>query len=269
MPQAIAREAGVVSARVGRRDPRRARSAGAAHDDRGATRARARALPRPDARTERLGRRPRARGSGARGGREQSQSHDVRGDRADRRHGDGARHPRSAISPESSSCSRSRTCRRCGWTCISSARDAQHITPGVPVEIVRLSDGVSAAREARARAARARPRPARARWRAPRIANARWPVAAGCGGAPRASPWLETPVTLRRAAGGAADASATGRWCSSASATPTKCGRSSSASAMRNWVQVQSGIAAGDEVVVEQSYLVKADIEKSGATHDH
>jgi cobalt-zinc-cadmium efflux system membrane fusion protein len=34
-------------------------------------------------------------------------------------------------------------------------------------------------------------------------------------------------------------------------------------------VQVLSGINAGDLVVVEQSYLVKADIEKSGASHDH
>lgn len=34
-------------------------------------------------------------------------------------------------------------------------------------------------------------------------------------------------------------------------------------------VQVLSGINAGDQVVVEQSYLVKADIEKSGASHDH
>ncbi|UYB52276.1 efflux RND transporter periplasmic adaptor subunit [Xanthomonas sp. AM6] len=34
-------------------------------------------------------------------------------------------------------------------------------------------------------------------------------------------------------------------------------------------VQVLSGLQAGDQVVVEQSYLVKADIEKSGASHDH
>ena len=34
-------------------------------------------------------------------------------------------------------------------------------------------------------------------------------------------------------------------------------------------VQVLSGVNKGDEVVVEQSYLVKADIEKSGASHDH
>jgi cobalt-zinc-cadmium efflux system membrane fusion protein len=34
-------------------------------------------------------------------------------------------------------------------------------------------------------------------------------------------------------------------------------------------VQVLAGLNAGDLVVVEQSYLVKADIEKSGASHDH
>lgn len=34
-------------------------------------------------------------------------------------------------------------------------------------------------------------------------------------------------------------------------------------------VEILSGIEPGDQVVVEQSYLVKADIEKSGASHDH
>ncbi|MBZ4039039.1 efflux RND transporter periplasmic adaptor subunit [Novilysobacter selenitireducens] len=34
-------------------------------------------------------------------------------------------------------------------------------------------------------------------------------------------------------------------------------------------VQVLSGLDKGAQVVVEQSYLVKADIEKSGASHDH
>lgn len=34
-------------------------------------------------------------------------------------------------------------------------------------------------------------------------------------------------------------------------------------------VEVLSGLEPGDQVVVEQSYLVKADIEKSGAPHDH
>lgn len=34
-------------------------------------------------------------------------------------------------------------------------------------------------------------------------------------------------------------------------------------------VEVLEGLNVGDEIVVEQSYLVKADIEKSGAAHDH
>ena len=34
-------------------------------------------------------------------------------------------------------------------------------------------------------------------------------------------------------------------------------------------VEILSGIRAGDQVVTEQSYLMKADIEKSGASHDH
>lgn len=36
-----------------------------------------------------------------------------------------------------------------------------------------------------------------------------------------------------------------------------------------DWVEVLEGLKAGDEVVVEQSFLIKADIEKSGAGHDH
>jgi len=34
-------------------------------------------------------------------------------------------------------------------------------------------------------------------------------------------------------------------------------------------VEVLSGVRAGDEIVTEQSFLIKADIEKAGASHDH
>ena len=34
-------------------------------------------------------------------------------------------------------------------------------------------------------------------------------------------------------------------------------------------VEILSGLEKGDRIVVEQSYLIKADIEKSGASHDH
>ncbi len=35
------------------------------------------------------------------------------------------------------------------------------------------------------------------------------------------------------------------------------------------WVEVLGGIAPGTEYVTENSYIIKADIEKSGASHDH
>ena len=37
----------------------------------------------------------------------------------------------------------------------------------------------------------------------------------------------------------------------------------------KEWVEVLSGLRLNDEYVTENSYLIKADIEKSGATHDH
>ncbi|OUS28170.1 secretion protein HlyD [Thalassotalea sp. 42_200_T64] len=36
-----------------------------------------------------------------------------------------------------------------------------------------------------------------------------------------------------------------------------------------DWVEVLGGISAGTEYVVDNSYIIKADIEKSGASHDH
>ena len=37
----------------------------------------------------------------------------------------------------------------------------------------------------------------------------------------------------------------------------------------REWVEVLSGISPGVEYVTDNSYIIKADIEKSGASHDH
>ena len=37
----------------------------------------------------------------------------------------------------------------------------------------------------------------------------------------------------------------------------------------REWVEVLAGIEAGTEYVTQNSYLIKADIEKSGASHEH
>jgi cobalt-zinc-cadmium efflux system membrane fusion protein len=35
------------------------------------------------------------------------------------------------------------------------------------------------------------------------------------------------------------------------------------------WVEVLDGLKVGAEYVSENSYIIKADIEKSGAVHDH
>ena len=35
------------------------------------------------------------------------------------------------------------------------------------------------------------------------------------------------------------------------------------------WVEVLGGLDAGTEYVTENSFIIKADIEKSGASHDH
>jgi cobalt-zinc-cadmium efflux system membrane fusion protein len=35
------------------------------------------------------------------------------------------------------------------------------------------------------------------------------------------------------------------------------------------YAEIVSGLTGGEEIVIEQSYLIKADIEKSGAVHDH
>ena len=35
------------------------------------------------------------------------------------------------------------------------------------------------------------------------------------------------------------------------------------------WIEVLGGLKAGTEYVTDNSYILKADIEKSGASHDH
>ena len=47
-------------------------------------------------------------------------------------------------------------------------------------------------------------------------------------------------------------------------ATPVKLGRTDG-----EWTEVVSGLSAGDEYVTQNAFLIKADILKSGAAHDH
>jgi membrane fusion protein, heavy metal efflux system len=144
--------------------------------------------------------------------------------------------------------------------------DAQHITPGLPVQVTRLSDGVTAAtrldRVLPATATASQSTVARAtldnsdgRWRPGAAVKARVTVA-------------ETPVQL------AVPLAALQRFRDwdvvfirvgdDYEIRPLELGQRDGVN-----VEVLSGLNAGDAVVVAQSYLIKADIEKSGASHDH
>jgi membrane fusion protein, heavy metal efflux system len=144
--------------------------------------------------------------------------------------------------------------------------DAQHITPGLPVEVVRLSDGAlsrtkldrilpGTATASQSTVARATLVNEDGRWRPGAAVRARVTVA-------------EQPVALM------VPTSALQRFRDwdvvfiregeTYEARPVELGPRDGQN-----VEVTAGLRAGDQVVVEQSYLVKADIEKSGASHDH
>ena len=144
--------------------------------------------------------------------------------------------------------------------------DAQHITRGLPVFVTRLSDGVTAsttldrilpgtATASQSTVARATLENGDGRWRPGAAVRARVTVA-------------EDPVPL------AVPLAALQRFRDwdvvfirigdDYEIRPLELGRRDGTN-----VEVLDGLVAGDTVVVEQSYLVKADIEKSGASHDH
>jgi cobalt-zinc-cadmium efflux system membrane fusion protein len=144
--------------------------------------------------------------------------------------------------------------------------DAQHITPGLPVEVVRLSDGVhfntkldlvlpGTATASQSTVARATLANTDGRWRPGSAVRARVTVA-------------EQPVSLL------VPLSALQRFRDWEvvyirdgdiyEARPIELGRRDG-----QHVEVTAGLKVGDSIVVQQSYLVKADIEKSGASHDH
>ena len=144
--------------------------------------------------------------------------------------------------------------------------DAQHITPGLPVKVMRLSDNVSAsttldrvlpgtATASQSTVARATIDNADRLWRPGAAVRARVTVS-------------EEPVALR------VPLAALQRFRDwdvvfirvgdTFEARPLTLGRRDG-----NFVEVLDGLKPGDPIVVEQSYVVKADIEKSGASHDH
>jgi membrane fusion protein, heavy metal efflux system len=144
--------------------------------------------------------------------------------------------------------------------------DAQHITRGLPVEVFRLSDGVSAkaqldrvlpgtATASQSTVARATLVNTDALWSPGAAVRARVTVA-------QTLVKLRVPVAaLQKFRDWQVVFIRVGE---TYEIRPVELGQRDA-----EWVEIKGGIAPGDEIVVQQSYLVKADIEKSGATHDH
>ncbi|MBV6794806.1 efflux RND transporter periplasmic adaptor subunit [Xanthomonas euvesicatoria] len=144
--------------------------------------------------------------------------------------------------------------------------DAGHITAGAPVTVTRISDGVVAqtnlervlpgtATASQSTVARAVLRNSDGLWRPGSAVKARVTVAqqpaamvVPVGALQRFRDWDVVFVRVGDVY----------------EVRPVKLGAREA-----QQVQVLSGLAVGNAVVVEQSYLVKADIEKSGASHDH
>jgi len=144
--------------------------------------------------------------------------------------------------------------------------DAQHIRPGVPVEVTRMSDGATAetvlervlpgtATASQSTVARATIANADGLWRPGSAVKARITVeqqpAALVVPLSALQNFRDWEVVFVRVG-------------DTYEVRPVELGQRDAAQ-----VEVLSGLKIGDAVVVEQSYLIKADIEKSGASHDH
>jgi cobalt-zinc-cadmium efflux system membrane fusion protein len=137
--------------------------------------------------------------------------------------------------------------------------DAQHIGAGVPVTVTRLSDGVTA----QTTLERVLPGTATASQHhcARHGGQHRWPVAAGVGG--QGAGHRGSPIgSVGGADHGAADRRRPGRGLRAAGRNlPHPAGEAGRRDAER--AEVLEGLKAGEQVVVAQSFLIKADIEKS------
>ena len=144
--------------------------------------------------------------------------------------------------------------------------DAQHIRPGVPVKVTRMSDGVTfettlervlpgTATASQSTVARATLANVDGLWRPGSAVKARITVerqpAALVVPIPALQTFRDRDVVFIRVG-------------EIYEVRPVELGKRDALQ-----VEILSGLKAGDAVVIEQSYLIKADIEKSGASHDH
>jgi cobalt-zinc-cadmium efflux system membrane fusion protein len=144
--------------------------------------------------------------------------------------------------------------------------DAQHITPGLAVEVTRLSDGAQVtttldrilpgtATASQSTVARATIRNDDRQWRPGAAVRARVAVSER-----RAA--LVVPVGALQSFEGSTVVFT--REGDRYAPRPVKIGERDAGNA-----EVLDGLREGEEVVVEQSYLIKADLEKESASHEH
>jgi cobalt-zinc-cadmium efflux system membrane fusion protein len=144
--------------------------------------------------------------------------------------------------------------------------DAQHIIPGLAVEVTRLSDGMQAATKldrilpgtataSQSTVARATIRNADGQWRPGSAVRARVTVSQ------REAP-LVVPVSALQTFEGETVVFTRGG--NVYTPRTVKIGQRDATTA-----EVLGGLTAGEEIVVEQSYLIKADLEKESAAHEH
>ena len=144
--------------------------------------------------------------------------------------------------------------------------DAQHIQPGVPVTVTRMSDGKTIdtvlervlpgmATASQSTVARATIDNADSLWRPGSAVKARITVE-------QQPVDLMVPLSALQTMGG--EEVVFVRVGDTYQAQPVEVGQRDG-----QRVEILSGLRKGEQVVVEESYLIKADIEKSGASHAH
>ncbi|MBO9717888.1 MAG: efflux RND transporter periplasmic adaptor subunit [Pseudoxanthomonas sp.] len=144
--------------------------------------------------------------------------------------------------------------------------DAGHIVPGAPVTVTRLSDGVSA------QTTLERVLPGTATASQSTVARA---VLANDDGLWRPGSAVKARITVEQQPAALVVPLAALQQMEGRDVVFVRNGERYVARPLRlgkrdaRQVEVLGGLAARDEVVVEQSYLIKADIEKAGASHEH
>ena len=144
--------------------------------------------------------------------------------------------------------------------------DAQHITPGLSVDVIRLSDGVQSttkldrvlpgtATASQSTVARATIRNSDGQWRPGAAVRARVTVSQ------READLVVPTTALQSFEGGTVVFVHEGTKYAPRAVT---IGQRDALNA-----EVVAGLAGGEEIVVEQSYLIKADLEKESAGHEH